>query len=277
MKRSTRLGGLLAAATLVFAAAACGDDDTDAADEATEATEAAEETGASATVAATEAPADPSAGGDGELITVGFVAVGPEGAWRAGQRGEHAGDVHGAERVRAEVRPGHQPRPEVADRRLHLVRGPRRRRDPAVGHRRSRLGGLPPRPGSRYPGDPHRAVQRAERSKEGKQQQEQKKKKKKAYCSGGIRGRAARKLDHRHDAIREAAGDGRSDDVASIAQVTRRRFYRHLHDTQHPTVPSVPYVAGGVAAGGKSRKSAYQQYGTEPGPPSKLGAHCECC
>jgi ABC-type sugar transport system substrate-binding protein len=83
MKRSPRLGGLLAAATLVFAAAACGDDDGDTADEATEATEATEETGASATVAATEAPADPSAGGDGELITVGFVAVGPEGAWRA--------------------------------------------------------------------------------------------------------------------------------------------------------------------------------------------------
>ena len=40
MKRSTRLGGLLAAATLVFAAAACGDDDADTADEATEATEA---------------------------------------------------------------------------------------------------------------------------------------------------------------------------------------------------------------------------------------------
>ena len=44
-----------------------------------------------------------------------------------------------------------------------------------------------------------------------------------------------RKSDYRHYAIREAAGDGRSDDVASIAEVTRRRFYRHLHDTQHPT------------------------------------------
>ena len=57
-----------------------------------------------------------------------------------------------------------------------------------------------------------------------------------------------RKSDYRHYAIREAAGDGRSDDVASIAEVTRRRFYRHLHDTQHPTE---------LAPEGKSRKFAY--------------------
>jgi excinuclease ABC subunit C len=41
-----------------------------------------------------------------------------------------------------------------------------------------------------------------------------------------------RKSDYRHYAIREAAGDGRSDDVASIAEVTRRRFHRHLADTK---------------------------------------------
>jgi excinuclease ABC subunit C len=41
----------------------------------------------------------------------------------------------------------------------------------------------------------------------------------------------ARKSDYRHFAIREAAGDGRSDDVASIAEVTRRRFMRHVRDT----------------------------------------------
>ena len=41
-----------------------------------------------------------------------------------------------------------------------------------------------------------------------------------------------RKSDYRHYAIRDAAGDGRSDDVASIAEVTRRRFHRHLHDIQ---------------------------------------------
>ncbi|NUS42587.1 MAG: excinuclease ABC subunit UvrC [Mycobacteriaceae bacterium] len=36
----------------------------------------------------------------------------------------------------------------------------------------------------------------------------------------------AKKSDYRHFAIREAAGEGRSDDVASIAEVTRRRFAR---------------------------------------------------
>ena len=41
-----------------------------------------------------------------------------------------------------------------------------------------------------------------------------------------------RKSDYRHYAIREAAGDGRSDDVASIAEVTRRRFLRHISDAQ---------------------------------------------
>ncbi|ORM10924.1 excinuclease ABC subunit UvrC [Prescottella equi] len=39
-----------------------------------------------------------------------------------------------------------------------------------------------------------------------------------------------RKSDYRHYAIREAAGDGHSDDVASIAEVTRRRFLRHNRD-----------------------------------------------
>ena len=62
-----------------------------------------------------------------------------------------------------------------------------------------------------------------------------------------------RKSDYRHYAIRDAAGDGRSDDVASIAEVTRRRFYRHLHDTQHPTA----LAAQTVASRQKSRKFAY--------------------
>ncbi|MET0196265.1 excinuclease ABC subunit C [Rhodococcus sp. RS1C4] len=39
-----------------------------------------------------------------------------------------------------------------------------------------------------------------------------------------------RKSDYRHYAIKEAAGDGHSDDVASIAEVTRRRFLRHSSD-----------------------------------------------
>ena len=42
-----------------------------------------------------------------------------------------------------------------------------------------------------------------------------------------------RKSDYRHYAIREAAGEGRSDDVASIAEVTRRRFARHVSDLQN--------------------------------------------
>ncbi|MGB3895706.1 MAG: excinuclease ABC subunit UvrC [Mycolicibacter sinensis] len=53
-----------------------------------------------------------------------------------------------------------------------------------------------------------------------------------------------RKSDYRHFAIREAAGEGRSDDVASIAEVTRRRFRRHLD-------------AEVLSPEGKSRKFAY--------------------
>jgi len=55
-----------------------------------------------------------------------------------------------------------------------------------------------------------------------------------------------RKSDYRHYAIREAAGDGRSDDVASIAEVTRRRFQRHVADAERPLVED-----------GKSRRFAY--------------------
>ncbi|MEV5647464.1 excinuclease ABC subunit UvrC [Nocardia sp. NPDC052254] len=39
-----------------------------------------------------------------------------------------------------------------------------------------------------------------------------------------------RKSEYRHYAIKEAAGDGRSDDVGSIAEVTRRRFQRLRRD-----------------------------------------------
>ncbi|MGV7636736.1 excinuclease ABC subunit UvrC, partial [Mycobacterium kansasii] len=40
------------------------------------------------------------------------------------------------------------------------------------------------------------------------------------------------KSDYRHYGIKEAAGDGHSDDVASIAEVTRRRFLRHRADAR---------------------------------------------
>lgn len=54
-----------------------------------------------------------------------------------------------------------------------------------------------------------------------------------------------RKSDYRHFGIREAAGDGRSDDVASIAEVTRRRFVRHVQDSNI------------LSPEGKSRRFAY--------------------
>lgn len=44
----------------------------------------------------------------------------------------------------------------------------------------------------------------------------------------------ARKSDYRHYAIKEAAGDGHSDDVASIAEVTRRRFARYREGIAAP-------------------------------------------
>ena len=59
-----------------------------------------------------------------------------------------------------------------------------------------------------------------------------------------------RKSDYRHFAIREAAGEGRSDDVASIAEVTRRRFQRHVADAEVTE-------SAGPAAGDKPRKFAY--------------------
>ena len=68
-----------------------------------------------------------------------------------------------------------------------------------------------------------------------------------------------RKSDYRHYAIREAAGDGRSDDVASIAEVTRRRFARHVSGTTGADVQAVDAQATGAdyAPEGKSRKFAY--------------------
>jgi excinuclease ABC subunit C len=55
-----------------------------------------------------------------------------------------------------------------------------------------------------------------------------------------------RKSDYRHYGIREAAGGGRSDDVASIAEVTRRRFARHVTDAERPVIED-----------GKARRFAY--------------------
>jgi excinuclease ABC subunit C len=67
-----------------------------------------------------------------------------------------------------------------------------------------------------------------------------------------------RKSDYRHYAIREAAGEGRSDDVGSIAEVTRRRFHRHLHDLQEPTeLAAQDNIAADAAPPAKPRKFAY--------------------
>lgn len=79
MQRATKGFGVIAAAGLLLGVTGCGSDDEK--DSAPAATEAA---APDATTAATEAAAEePAAEPSGDLITVGFVAVGPEGAWRA--------------------------------------------------------------------------------------------------------------------------------------------------------------------------------------------------
>ena len=65
-----------------------------------------------------------------------------------------------------------------------------------------------------------------------------------------------RKSDYRHYAIKEAAGDGRSNDVASIAEVTRRRFWRHLQDTA-PPVETAAQPDPAAAPPGRPARFAY--------------------
>lgn len=55
-----------------------------------------------------------------------------------------------------------------------------------------------------------------------------------------------KKADYRRYRIKEAAGEGRSDDVGSIAEVTRRRFKRHNEDKL--ANPEDPEVDGDVFA-----------------------------
>ena len=73
-----------------------------------------------------------------------------------------------------------------------------------------------------------------------------------------------RKSDYRHFGIREAAGEGHSDDVASIAEVTRRRFLRHVRDSAQPdsvqrdsAQPDSVQPEGDAAAGARPRRFAY--------------------
>ncbi len=73
-----------------------------------------------------------------------------------------------------------------------------------------------------------------------------------------------RKSEYRRFAIREAAGDGRSDDVASIAEVVRRRFARYRAEspgaTQPPGATQLPDAAapsGIDPETGRPRRFAY--------------------
>ncbi|MGH3908180.1 MAG: excinuclease ABC subunit UvrC [Pseudonocardiaceae bacterium] len=66
-----------------------------------------------------------------------------------------------------------------------------------------------------------------------------------------------RKSDYRRFAIKDAAGDGRSDDVASIAEVVRRRFARMLKENGQ-TVSDQPAGPTGLdPETGRPRKFAY--------------------
>ncbi|MPZ65935.1 MAG: excinuclease ABC subunit UvrC [Pseudonocardiaceae bacterium] len=75
----------------------------------------------------------------------------------------------------------------------------------------------------------------------------------------------ARKSEYRRFAIRDAAGEGRSDDVASIAEVVRRRFARYLSETCSQGRADSTETAGDEAGGnpgidpetGKPRRFAY--------------------
>jgi len=62
-----------------------------------------------------------------------------------------------------------------------------------------------------------------------------------------------RKAEYRRFAIRDAAGDGRSDDVASIAEVVRRRFARYVSETGAPA----EHPPGIDPETGRPRKFAY--------------------
>ncbi|MFE0747859.1 excinuclease ABC subunit UvrC [Gordonia sp. NPDC058843] len=66
-----------------------------------------------------------------------------------------------------------------------------------------------------------------------------------------------RKSDYRHYSIRHAAGEGHSDDVASIAEVTRRRFLRHRSDRDAPPPVSGEISAATADTPAQSRKFAY--------------------
>ncbi|WJY89799.1 excinuclease ABC subunit UvrC [Corynebacterium confusum] len=89
-----------------------------------------------------------------------------------------------------------------------------------------------------------------------------------------------RKSDYRRYRIKEAAGDGRSDDVGSIAEVTRRRFKRHHVDklanpdeeSEEQTFSDEQIVEESAEAG---RRFAYppQLFIVDGGTPQVAAAH----
>ncbi|WP_280503295.1 excinuclease ABC subunit UvrC [Nocardia farcinica] len=90
-----------------------------------------------------------------------------------------------------------------------------------------------------------------------------------------------RSSEYRHYAIKEAAGGGRSDDVASIAEVTRRRFYRLRKERDEAergeldgTAPGTPLVDGEPAcagAVGDGPLDGAEETGSRPGIDPRTG------
>ncbi|WP_225727438.1 MULTISPECIES: excinuclease ABC subunit UvrC [unclassified Nocardia] len=81
-----------------------------------------------------------------------------------------------------------------------------------------------------------------------------------------------RKSEYRHYAIKEAAGDGRSDDVASIAEVTRRRFLRLRRDRDALEAAELAESAGDTIESGADTAELTSRPGIDPrtGRPRKF-------
>lgn len=71
-----------------------------------------------------------------------------------------------------------------------------------------------------------------------------------------------RKSDYRRYRIKEAAGEGRSDDVGSIKEVTRRRFLRHNQDKL--AVPEAEEFDGSTFSDEKPSAEVIEEMSTDP-------------
>lgn len=71
-----------------------------------------------------------------------------------------------------------------------------------------------------------------------------------------------RKSDYRRYRIKEAAGEGRSDDVGSIKEVTRRRFLRHNQDKL--AVPEAEEFDGSTFSDEKPGAEVIEEMSTDP-------------